>query len=92
MKGATVKKELELLSRVVAIARAEWGIHMAANPASGRLVKRPAPQDGDVRDRRLADVHVAVKGNPPPAPDPVDGRAPPTQPGPATRRVRPDDA
>ena len=92
VKGATVKKELELLSRVIAIARAEWGIHMAANPASGRLVRRPAPQDGDVRDRRLAEVHVAVKANPPPAPDPVDGRAPPTPPGPATRRIRPDDA
>ena len=92
VKGATVKKELELLSRVIAIARAEWGIHMAANPASGRLVKRPAPQDGDVRDRRLAEVHVAVKGNPPPASDPVGGGAPPTPPGSASRRVRPDDA
>lgn len=92
VKGATVKKELELLSRVIAIARAEWGIHMAANPASGRLVKRPAPQDGDVRDRRLAEVHVGVKGSPPPAPDTVDGGALPTTPGPASRRVRPDDA
>ena len=92
VKGATVKKELELVSRVIAIARAEWGIHMAANPASGRLVKRPAPQDGDVRDRRLAEVHVGVKGNPPPAPDTVDGGASPAPPGPASRRVRPDDA
>ena len=48
VKGATVKKELELLSRVIGIGRAEWGIHMATNPASGRFVKRPAPQDGDV--------------------------------------------
>ena len=92
VRGATVKKELELVSRVISIARAEWGIHMAANPAFGRLVKRPAPQDGDVRDRRLAEVHVAVKGNPPPAPDPVDGAPPPAPPGPAGRRVRPDDA
>jgi hypothetical protein len=92
VKGATVKKELELLARVIAIARAEWGIHMATNPASGRLVKRPAPQDGDVRDRRLAEVHLAVKGNPPPASDPVDVGAPPTKPGPASRRVRPDEA
>ena len=92
VKGATVKKELEMLSRIIAIARAEWAIHMAANPASGRLVKRPAPQDGDVRDRRLAEVQVAVKGNPPPAPDPVDGGAPLTQPSPASRRVRPDEA
>ena len=92
VKGATVKKELELLSRVISIARAEWGIHMAANPASGRLVKRPAPQDGDVRDRRLAEVHVAVKGNPPPASEPVLEGSSPTPPGPASRRVRPDDA
>ena len=92
VKGATVKKELELLSRVIAIARAEWGIQMAANPASGRLVKRPAPQDGDVRDRRLAEVHVAVKGNPPPASEPVLEGSSPTPPGPASRRVRPDDA
>lgn len=92
VKGATVKKELELLSRVIAIGRAEWGIHMAANPASGRLVKRPAPQDGDVRDRRLAEVHVGVKGNRPPAPGPAGGDAMPTPPGPASRRVRPVDA
>ena len=92
VKGATVKKELELLARVIAIARAEWGIHMAANPASGRLVKRPAPQDGDVRDRRLAEVHMAVKGNPPPASDPAGGTTPPAPPGSASRRVRPDDA
>ena len=92
VKGATVKKELELLARVIAIARAEWGIHMATNPASGRLVKRPAPQDGDVRDRRLAEVHVAVKGNPSPASNPVDGGVPTAPPGPASRRVRPDDA
>jgi len=92
VKGATVKKELELLSRVIAIARAEWGIHMAANPASGRLVKRPAPQDGDVRDRRLAEVHVAVKRTTTSAPDPVDGGAPPTRSGPASRRVRPEEA
>ncbi len=92
VKGATVKKELELLSRVIAIARAEWGIHMAANPASGRLVKRPAPQDGDVRDRRLAEVHVGVKGNPPPAPDPAGQGAQPAKSGSASRRVCPDDA
>ena len=92
VKGATVKKELELLSRVIAIARAEWGIHVATNPASGRFVKRPAAQDGDVRDRRLAEVHVGVKGNLPPAADPAGGGAPTTKPGPASRRVRPDDA
>ena len=92
VKGATVKKELELMARVIAIAKREWGIHMATNPASGRLVTRPAPQDGDVRDRRLAEVHVAVKANLPLASDPVDGGAPPTKTGPASRRVRPDEA
>ena len=92
VKGATVKKELELVHRVIAIARLEWGIHMAANPASGKLVKRPAPQDGDVRDRRLAEVHVGVKESPPPAPDPAGQGALPAKSGPASRRVRPDDA
>ena len=48
------------MARVIAIAHREWGIHMATNPASGRLVKRLAPQDGDVRDRRLGEVHVAL--------------------------------
>lgn len=53
VKGSTVKKELELLSRVINIARAEWSIHLAQNVASGRLVKRPQPQPDDERDRRL---------------------------------------
>ena len=45
-----------------------------------------------MRDRRLADVHVAVRGIPSPASDRIDGGAPPIKPGPATRRVHPDEA
>jgi integrase len=56
VKGATVRKELELISRVIGVARAEWGIHLAHNPASGVLVKRPKPEPGDARSRRLATV------------------------------------
>ena len=53
VKGSTVRKELELVCRVIAIARAEWGVHLALNPASGRLVRRPEKQPGDERNRRL---------------------------------------
>jgi len=41
VKGATVTKELELICRVIGIARAEWNLHMAANPASAALASRP---------------------------------------------------
>jgi len=58
VKGATVKKELELICRVIGIARAEWGVHVAQNPASGRLVPRPKKEPGDERNRRLAVVHA----------------------------------
>lgn len=94
VKGTTVKKELELLSRVIAIARAEWNIHMASNPASGRLVKRPAPQDGDVRDRRLAEVHVPVKAKAIAklaAADHIDGGALEAKSVASARRKRPDE-
>lgn len=60
VKGATVKKELELIARVIGVARSEWSIHLAANPASGRLVRRPDVQPGDERDRRLATQHVVA--------------------------------
>ncbi|MGE5115100.1 MAG: tyrosine-type recombinase/integrase [Betaproteobacteria bacterium] len=53
VKGTTVTKELELFSRVIALARREWGIHLPNNPASGQLVRRPPPQPGDARNRRL---------------------------------------
>jgi integrase len=67
VKGATVTKELELICRVISIARAEWGVHMVVNPASGRLAPRPKKEPGDERNRRLADRHVAVA----PAPRPT---------------------
>ena len=52
VKGATVKKELELLSRVIAIARAEWGIHMATGSRGDRDLQRtPSPQDAGRRRR-----------------------------------------
>lgn len=60
LKGATVKKELELFSRVIAIARREWGIYLPMNPASGEFVKRPPAEPGDERDRRLRAQHVAT--------------------------------
>jgi len=46
VKGASVTKELELICRVIGIARAEWGVHLAVNPASGALVSRPEKQPG----------------------------------------------
>ena len=64
VKGTTVKKELEMMSRVINVARQEWRRHLAQNPASGTLVPRPEKQDGGERDRRLADLHVAVASKP----------------------------
>jgi len=64
VKGATVTKELELLSRVISVARCDWGIHLAANVASGSLVRRPEAEDGDSRDRRLAERHTARHDTP----------------------------
>jgi Phage integrase family len=60
VKGASVLKELELCSRVISHAEREWGIKLAENPASGRFVKRPKPQPGDVRDRRFLDDRSAA--------------------------------
>ncbi|NML48016.1 site-specific integrase [Ramlibacter sp. G-1-2-2] len=53
VKGATVNKELELMARVIALARKEWHLHLARNPASGLLVKRVELTEADERDRRL---------------------------------------
>lgn len=58
VKGATVKKELELFCRVIGLARREWDVHLPVNPASGALVERPAAEDGDERDRRLNEQHA----------------------------------
>ena len=60
VKGSTVRKDLELFTRVIGLARKEWSIHLPQNPASGQLVARPEPQAGDERDRRLAEVHTAT--------------------------------
>jgi integrase len=46
---STVKKELNLLSKIIDIAGKEWGIPVAVNPCSN--VKRPTEPRG--RDRRL---------------------------------------
>jgi integrase len=47
--GATVRKQLNLLARVIDTAGREWGVHAATNPA--RMVSRPAPAPG--RSRRV---------------------------------------
>lgn len=60
VKGTTVLKEIELISRVIHLAKREWGVHLPENPASGQLVTRPKPQPGDERDRRLHDRHSAT--------------------------------
>ena len=60
VKGTSVLKELELCARVIGLAEREWGIHLAENPASGRLVTRPKQQPGDVRDRRFLLIHAGT--------------------------------
>lgn len=60
VKGTTVKKELELISRVIALAMREWDLHLPKNPASGQFVLRPKAQPGDERHRRMAMVHSAT--------------------------------
>ncbi|MDO8249709.1 MAG: site-specific integrase [Rhodoferax sp.] len=54
VKGTSVKRELAIMSNVISIARKEWNVHMAINPASGVHTARPAAEPGDERDRRLA--------------------------------------
>ena len=59
VKGTSVKRELAIMSNVISIARREWNVHMAINPASGVHTARPAAEPGDERDRRLAvDFHA----------------------------------
>lgn len=53
VKGATVNKELELMCRVIGVARQEWHLHLARNPASGELAPRVELTEEDERDRRL---------------------------------------
>ena len=64
VRHATVKKALEPIARIITIARTNWKIHLAANVASGALVRRPASQDGDERDHRLADVQGRHSASP----------------------------
>jgi integrase len=47
--GATVRKQLNVLARVIDMAAREWGVHVPTNPA--KLVSRPSPAPG--RSRRL---------------------------------------
>lgn len=47
--GATVRKQLNVLARVIDTAGREWGIHAPTNPA--RMVSRPSPAPG--RSRRV---------------------------------------
>lgn len=58
---ATVNKELELMGRVIALVRPEWKLHLASNPASGKLVTRVLAGEGDERDRRLKEVYVPAE-------------------------------
>ena len=60
VKGASVKKEMELISRIISIAMREWNIHLPFNPASGKHCTRPEAQDGDERNRRLEDRAPAI--------------------------------
>lgn len=53
---STVKKELNLLSKIIDLASKEWGIPVAANPCA--TVKRPTEPKG--RDRRLEDNEEEV--------------------------------
>ncbi|PZP91956.1 MAG: hypothetical protein DI587_33260 [Variovorax paradoxus] len=62
VKGSTVKKELELICRVIGLAIREWGIHLPFNPASAQHVARPAAAPGDQRDRRLELAFVPLDG------------------------------
>ena len=68
IKGASVKKEMELISRIISIAMREWNIHLPFNPASGKHCTRPEAQYGDERNRRLEDrapeiLDCSAKGN-----------------------------
>ncbi|MBN8767091.1 MAG: site-specific integrase [Thiobacillus sp.] len=49
LSGDTVRKEINLLSRIIDLAGKEWGLPLPANPCA--MVARPAP--GKARERRL---------------------------------------
>jgi integrase len=54
--GATVRKQLNVLARVIDTASREWGIHAPTNAA--RMVSRPSPAPG--RSRRVTAVEELV--------------------------------
>lgn len=47
--GSTVRKEVNLLSRMIDLASKEWGIHLPSNPCT--MVSRP--RESNARERRL---------------------------------------
>ncbi len=49
VSGETVRKEINLLSRLIDLAGKEWGVPLPSNPCA--MVSRPAP--GKARERRL---------------------------------------
>lgn len=49
LSASTVRKEINLLSRMIDLAGKEWGVPLAANPC--KMVSRPAERNA--RDRRL---------------------------------------
>ncbi len=53
--ASTVRKEINLLSRLIDLAGKEWGVPLSANPCS--MVSRPAERNS--RDRRLEPGEVA---------------------------------
>lgn len=57
VKGSSVIKELELISRVIRIARRQWRIKLPSNPAAAEEVQRPKLTEADERTRRFASVH-----------------------------------
>lgn len=55
LSGDTVRKEINLLSRIIDLAGKEWGLPLPANPCA--MVSRPAP--GKSRERRLEGGELA---------------------------------
>ncbi|GAJ30742.1 site-specific integrase [Acidomonas methanolica] len=58
---ATVVKRLNLLASIFQHAMSEWDVPLTQNPASGRLVKRPAGADRK-RNRRLEESATVNEG------------------------------
>lgn len=56
VKPATVKSELDLISKVIKVARREWDLALPKNVATGEWVKRPKLGRESERVRRLETV------------------------------------